>query len=792
MMQMLPLGKAPGRPDLTGTVQTTNGQPVRGAVFISTAGPKAGTSPFCPSCYADCRKSARTDNDGNFKIESLDPDLRFRILVVGEGCEPKFVGKVDPAEGPIRVSLQPRDPSEMPLEKIVAGRVLNPHGAPIAGAAVEATGIRHKNGGTRWGALENTDPFAVTGAQGEFVLSSRKDFTSLDLKVAARGFANRTFTDVAAGGPSHDLRMTEGAAIQGRVTLDGKPLPNVSVGVVSEDRGIENFTGNFEAGTDAEGRFFFPNLPPNVRYQVYALMTSVKEHGATKSCIIDAGGDGTVMNTGDLAVVPANRISGRVVLEDANVIPDKTRLVVGRGDASDSQVIELEKDGSFKVEGVPTATISLSVSVDGYHPSVKNASLDPVNPFHLTGWVDRDVTNLVLLFDRGDPPESRGGFAESRLVQTDPLRGAEQAAQPVAPVRTDYGLAMMKEREPSDVLLGNQAGATQSGFVIEVPVPKSGGDQPDWGASENLRRSVLTKEFEPVESAPIASGASSGAPRPLMPSLALSDFAKFLSNPPWIKQITYAQWKENSIGGQPGTVESAKWVLETNLAAVQPGGFFEQNLTLNPGGPWAKAGEKRIFGMSENYFWHTYESVLHQLFLSPGPQQEGASDQNNPQRIAGWKEAHLQKIRHWGLPALRPNSLNWRDDGEFSATTRQGESLHGRILAADSVRPVALIYSVGGNASNVFRVDYRYRSTSTLPSYIELGNSGKDDAAHSRRVTMMVSITQIEYGSDPRISRGYEPSQFFLNIKVFNDIQFWKNGEQFAVAPNGRQVKIER
>src|SRR4051812_31704533 len=49
------------RPDLMGQVQTKEGAPIKGVTaFIETAGPKVGSSPYCPSCYADCRKSAKT------------------------------------------------------------------------------------------------------------------------------------------------------------------------------------------------------------------------------------------------------------------------------------------------------------------------------------------------------------------------------------------------------------------------------------------------------------------------------------------------------------------------------------------------------------------------------------------------------------------------------------------------------------------------------------------------------------------------------------------------------------
>jgi hypothetical protein len=97
------------RPDLEGHVSARGKTVPQATVFIFTAGPKVGTSTFCPSCYADCRKSAQTDAQGDFKIEALDPQLIFRILVVAKGYAPKFVAKVDPAEGPAYVTLRQVD-----------------------------------------------------------------------------------------------------------------------------------------------------------------------------------------------------------------------------------------------------------------------------------------------------------------------------------------------------------------------------------------------------------------------------------------------------------------------------------------------------------------------------------------------------------------------------------------------------------------------------------------------------------------------------------------------------------
>src|SRR5688572_23590844 len=113
------------RPNLVGVVRGQSAQPLRDAtVFIYTAGPKEGAATVCPSCYADCRKRARTDAEGRFTIEELDPSLLFRVLVVAKGHQPEFVNRIDPAEKPIEVTLKPNSGGETP-DKCVRGIVLD-------------------------------------------------------------------------------------------------------------------------------------------------------------------------------------------------------------------------------------------------------------------------------------------------------------------------------------------------------------------------------------------------------------------------------------------------------------------------------------------------------------------------------------------------------------------------------------------------------------------------------------------------------------------------------------------
>jgi beta-lactamase regulating signal transducer with metallopeptidase domain/uncharacterized GH25 family protein len=426
------IATAETKPDLTGQVLAKDGAslPVTATVFIATAGPKVGTSPFCPSCYADCQKSAKTDAQGNFEISSLDPQLRFQVLAVAKGFKPKYADHVDPAKGPITVKLEPIEMNSAPPGNCLHGRIVDAQGKPVAGAVIEAHGIRTLNGGGRWGGLPGVDPLAVADEHGEFLITSQKPFDQMDVKVSARGFANRTFTELASGSESHELKMTEGASVRGRVMFNGRPLTNILVGVVSVNRDMEHFTGNFDVGTDSDGRFLFVNLPPNVEYFIYGAMDSLKSYGAIPIQKIHSGKDGELTDIGNLVVGPAHRLAGRVVLADGATVPPNTRLLVSREDAWDSRQINLPPDGRFDIAGVPTGTLTLSLRLKGYRVSAKNASLDTLNPFQLVGRVDGNITNLEFLLEKGDnlSPNYNNNMPESDWPQNRPLRGAEGGA----------------------------------------------------------------------------------------------------------------------------------------------------------------------------------------------------------------------------------------------------------------------------------------------------------------------------------------------------------------------------
>lgn len=417
------------RPDLTGTVSAKDGTPlpVPAMVFVMTAAPRSGTSTFCPSCYADCGKRARTDAEGNFKIGSLDPQLTFQILAVAKGYQPKYVSKVDPLKHTrVNIDLETIAAADATPDRCLYGHVVDAKGRPIEGAVVEMRGIETRDGGS-WGSLPGIDPLAITDNNGDFLITAKKPFQMMTVNVTARTYADKVFRQLDSGATPHELVMTEGATLTGRVLLAGRPLAGISVGVSGTDRSAGNFAGHFEVGTDAHGKFELLNLPPDADFLIYTLMSSMKRLGAAQPRQIHTGKDGETTDAGDLVAVPAHRLAGRIVLADGQPLPTKTRLLVSREEVWDSVQIIPDADGRFEAAGIPSETISLSARVKGYHVSARNASVDQMNPYQLVGRMDHDITNLIFLLEKGPSPSpdySQIG-PEYEQVREHSLRGAE-------------------------------------------------------------------------------------------------------------------------------------------------------------------------------------------------------------------------------------------------------------------------------------------------------------------------------------------------------------------------------
>jgi hypothetical protein len=247
----------------------------------------------------------------------------------------------------------------------------------------------------------------VTNLRGEFALTSRSPAEYISVQVKARGLASHLFGKLSPEKPSHELRLGRGVGVTGRIVREGKPLPGVVVGLVQASRNSRTFLGPTQIATDESGRFLFINVAPNDLYYVYGIMSSFKAYGSLRAFEVKACGDGTKTDVGELEVVPGHRLAGRIVLSDGKPLPLHTRILVSRGQAWDTQMAEVDEEGRFVVEGMPTEDYSVSSFIKGYEMSSKNECADPVNPGLLEGRVDRDVSDLTILYEPSGGGERR-------------------------------------------------------------------------------------------------------------------------------------------------------------------------------------------------------------------------------------------------------------------------------------------------------------------------------------------------------------------------------------------------
>jgi hypothetical protein len=362
-----------------------------------------------------------TDAAGAFAIAHVDPELRFRLLVVREGYAPVFVEKVDPFGGPASVKLS-RRPATDDAHRVVHGHVVGPRGEPLAGAVVEAESVWYQDeqghNSRTWGAVKGLDPLAVTNDQGDFEIAYGKPAQSITVMVRARGMAPQRFDALGTGRERHTLAVNRGASIRGRLVRYGKPAGRAEMGLVARDRTVDQYYSEVRIGTEPDGSFLFVNVPVPGAWYVYAKMESVLKRGATNAVECVTEREDETINLGAVKLEPGHRVRGRVVLTDGKPIPDGMRIFVSTQRAWDDQIHPLPPDGRFEFDGVPTDDISIHPAVKGYHPSGKNPNLN----LGIDGFVDRDIDNFSILLDPGKDRFNRTG----ENFQGKPLRSAPQ------------------------------------------------------------------------------------------------------------------------------------------------------------------------------------------------------------------------------------------------------------------------------------------------------------------------------------------------------------------------------
>ena len=417
-----------------GVVQTTNGQPLAGALVRVTGLRDFGTTSFDSSAEGPgLGAETKTDAAGHFVLPPLPDNKLYRLIIAADGFEAAIYGGADPKSDPIQVRFAPSPAPGERGEYAIRGRLVDAQGRPVALASVEPDGISTSPGSRSWGGSHGFPDQVLSNTNGEFILSRKDPFLRLQVEVHATGLAPANFwLDVTNGVTTIELGV--GAVVKGRVLKDGKPLGGLRIGISGKDRSSDVYAGHYETKVNADGTFAFNHLPANTAWYYYGLMASFRPYGALPPTLVQTSTDGETTDLGEVEVAPGLKLGGRVQTRHGEPVPKGLEVRLGYDTAWDSQSARVDDQGRFALDGISKGQVQVSLNQRGWRLTGANRSLDLWNPWQLTGLIEQDKLDLLLVMEKGEERQnydsSNGQLPSQDWPQNRALAGAEPSGPP--------------------------------------------------------------------------------------------------------------------------------------------------------------------------------------------------------------------------------------------------------------------------------------------------------------------------------------------------------------------------
>jgi hypothetical protein len=231
------------------------------------------------------------------------------------------------------------------------------------------------------------------------------------------------------------LELIEGTSIRGRLVRDGRPVTNAPVdlhpanleSLILDIMGAQQASrfettpdgkGGFSSRrdyaeparqmrTDREGMFAFNNLPETAEFWVYSQLGKLPDDGAFAPRRVRTGADKTERDLGDVEVRPGRRLAGRVVFSDGKPPHGNVGAEVSQPYPASSIWSRLAANGQFDFRGLHDGPVRVAIGFSngseyarpGFRLSARNKWVDPQAPLQVAGQLDRDITDLTILFD---------------------------------------------------------------------------------------------------------------------------------------------------------------------------------------------------------------------------------------------------------------------------------------------------------------------------------------------------------------------------------------------------------
>jgi hypothetical protein len=168
---------------------------------------------------------------------------------------------------------------------------------------------------------------------------------------------------VPVGSTRQDLRVTEGATVQGRVLAQGKPAAKVDLVLVTAAQDADERYAPITISTDKDGRFSVNHVPAGREWSIDA--NSDSGLGSVTARNLTTPADGQSMDLGDVEVQKGSSLTGRVVLSDDKILPRGVRVTI-KNNAGDIRNAVLDRERRFEFKGLSGSWQLVQPEVPGY------------------------------------------------------------------------------------------------------------------------------------------------------------------------------------------------------------------------------------------------------------------------------------------------------------------------------------------------------------------------------------------------------------------------------------------
>ncbi len=233
------------------------------------------------------------------------------------------------------------------------------------------------------------------------------------------------------------IKLEKGVTLKGSIVHRGQQVPAVKIYLFPSDGTYPGFLGEWTSISDDRGEFTFADLPADLKAVLSFDIDSLKHVGAIASKEIRTPSlQGTKLLLDPIEVGQSYKVAGRVIFRDGKKVPAGSKLYLRIDGSCSGQACILDAEGRFEVTGMPQGVALLSVGFPnneyapkGYRLSTDNISLDRSYPWRLCGELDRDISDLKVLFEPGPAWETASPGTEG---QTIPIDQANLKIEPLA------------------------------------------------------------------------------------------------------------------------------------------------------------------------------------------------------------------------------------------------------------------------------------------------------------------------------------------------------------------------